>query len=291
MQNPLGRQLLICFAPLFCLPAFLAIGSELTEKEQALVDTITQQVLEELRQGDALQQEIQAGIEHYIATQKQAQEDAKQEQQRLALEKYKQVRPPTPGRDHFYGAQDAPITLIEYSDFECPFCKQFHATAKQLVDQSEGQINWVYRHYPLYFHNPGAQKQAEASECAFQLGGDKVFTQYTDTIYHRTRSGGKGFPLTQLTPLAEELGLDANAFQECLDNDSQASRVQEDFDEGASIGITGTPGNILRHNDSGDIRLVSGAKPLLELQQQARELMEAAAAPVPSGTASPTAKK
>ena len=59
---------------------------------------------------------------------------------------------------------DAPVTLIEYSDFECPFCKRFHDTAKRLVDASEGQVNWVYRHFPLGFHNPGAQKQAEAAE-------------------------------------------------------------------------------------------------------------------------------
>ena len=79
-------------------------------------------------------------------------------------------------RDHSRGPADAQITLIEYSDFECPFCKKFHSTMKEVLDAYPGKIKWVYRHYPLSFH-ANAGKEAEASECAYELGGHEKFWQ------------------------------------------------------------------------------------------------------------------
>ena len=109
---------------------------------------------------------------------------------RQAAQQAKNVRPVSAERDHIYGNPDAPISLIEYSDFECPYCKRFHVTAKSVVEAFDGKVNWVYRHFPLAFHNPGAQKQAEASECASELGGNDAFWKYTDALYARTKSGG-----------------------------------------------------------------------------------------------------
>ncbi|WP_084643981.1 DsbA family protein [Ferrimonas futtsuensis] len=250
--------------------------SEEAPKQQehaALVEQITREVIRELKESGQLKEEVDQGIQEYFDQQRQARAEAREQRAKLAQERAKLVRPPTPGRDHFYGNPDAPISLIEYSDFECPFCKRFHATARQLVDQSNGQINWVYRHCPLGSHNPGAQKQAEASECAFELGGDSAFWRFTDAIYLRTKSGGQGFALEGLTPLAEEIGLNKVRFQECLDSGRHAHRVLEDFNEVAKIGITGTPGNILRHNASGEVIQVSGAKPLGELKQHVQVLV------------------
>ena len=252
-----------------------------------LVERIKAEVIRELREGDFLQQEIDAGIEAYIArereararAQAEAQEKAKAEQARIAGENLQNVRRFTEGRDHLYGSPDAAISLIEYSDFECPFCKRFHGTAKALVDQSDGQVNWIYRHYPLSFHNPGAQKQAEASECAFELGGDEAFWQYTDAIYERTRSGGRGFALDQLTPLAEELGLDTALFQACLDSGKYSARVSEDLQEGSQIGITGTPGNILVNNLTGEVVLKTGAHPLPVFQREVDSMLKTAPKP------------
>jgi protein-disulfide isomerase len=112
-----------------------------------------------------------------------------------------------------------------------PFCKRFHATPKELVQAYAGKVNWVYRHFPLAFHNPGAQKQAEASECANELGGNDAFWKYSDAIYARTQSNGKGFPLTQLAPLATEIGLDGETFRQCLDSGKYTARVQEDLEK------------------------------------------------------------
>src|SRR5204863_994561 len=100
--------------------------------------------------------------------------------------------------DHVYGNPNARFTLIEYSDFECPYCKTVHLTLKKLIDDSGGDVNWVYRHFPLEFHNPGAQRQAEASECIAELSGNDSFWKFANAIYARTRAGGKGFPLDNL---------------------------------------------------------------------------------------------
>ena len=229
--------------------------------EQKLVEKIKEAVMKELRESDFLSQQIELGIQNYIKKQQQAQAAARAEEERQANEKAKQVRRVSAARDHIYGNPNAPVSLIEYSDFECPFCKRFHATANEIVDAYGGKVNWVYRHFPLSMHNPGAQKEAEASECVAQLGGNDAFWKFANAIYARTKSNGNGFPLDQLVPLGKEMGLDERQFKECIDGMKYASRVQEDLDEGAQIGITGTPANFLLRNDTGEVILKVGAQP------------------------------
>ena len=223
--------------------------------------------------GGALSEEVfnarvEQGIQAYIDKQRQTQE-------RQPSELAKSVPPPSQD-DHLYGNPDAPVTLIEYSDFECPFCKRFHDTAKRLVDASNGQVNWVYRHFPLGFHNPGAQKQAEAAECAAELGGNQAFWTFADTIYARTTSNGQGFPIGNLRPLAAEIGLDQARFQECLDSERFAEKVQRQMAAGTRAGVSGTPGNILYQKPSGRVVAIHGAQPLERFQQAAQSLSDAA---------------
>jgi len=268
---PLITRLILLFTLSTLLFAVPVYANQEGDVDQQLVDRIKAEVIQELRKSDWLQQEIDTGIQNYITTQKEtrakAQADARAEKERSANEKARNARSIEPGRDHIYGNPEAAISLIEYSDFECPYCKRFHQTVKNLIDLFDGQVNWVYRHYPLSFHNPGAQKQAEAAECAYAQGGDEIFWQYTDEIYLRTQSGGKGFALDKLSSLATELGLDAAVFQECLDSGRYADRVKQDFDDGQQAGITGTPGNILINHQTGQILSKSGAQPLQTFQQ------------------------
>jgi len=177
-------------------------------------------------------------------------------------------------QDHIYGNPDAEISLIEYSDFECPFCKKFHATAKSLVEAYDGKVNWVYRHFPLSFHNPGALKEAVASECAGELGGNDIFWKYANGIYERTRSGGGGFPESRLIPLAEELGLDAGAFKDCLVSGRHMAHIQADLAEGSQAGVTGTPGNILLNNRTGEVRVRAGAMPIASMRAAVEQLLQ-----------------
>lgn len=163
-------------------------------------------------------------------------------------------------RDHSRGPADAQITLIEYSDFECPFCKKFHATMKEVFDAYPGKIKWVYRHYPLSFH-ANAGKEAEATECAYELGGHDKFWQYSEKIYERTTSNGTGFALADLPKLAVEIGLNKSVFETCLNSGKYASYVAKSLQDGQAAGVQGTPGTIII-SSKGEPRLVKGALPL-----------------------------
>jgi len=250
----------VAFMALFVSIANAQQGAAVPD-EQKLVEKIKEAVMKELRESDFLSQQIELGIQNYIKKQQQAQVAARAEEERQANEKAKKVRRVSASRDHVYGNPNAPVSLIEYSDFECPFCKRFHATANEIVDAYGGKVNWVYRHFPLSMHNPGAQKEAEASECVAQLGGNDAFLKFANAIYARTKSNGNGFPLDQLVPLGKEIGLDEKQLKECIDAAKYASRVQEDLDEGIQVGITGTPANFLLRNDTGEVILKVGAQP------------------------------
>jgi protein-disulfide isomerase len=250
----------VAFMALFVSIANAQQGAAVPD-EQKLVEKIKEAVMKELRESDFLSQQIELGIQNYIKKQQQAQAVARAEEERQANEKAKKVRRVSASRDHVYGNPNAPVSLIEYSDFECPFCKRFHATANEIVDAYGGKVNWVYRHFPLSMHNPGAQKEAEASECVAQLGGNDAFWKFANAIYARTKSNGNGFPLDQLVPLGKEIGLDEKQLKECIDAAKYASRVQEDLDEGIQVGITGTPANFLLRNDTGEVILKVGAQP------------------------------
>lgn len=249
-------------------------GTNPSSDERRLIQKAKEEIMKELSEGDFLKQQIELGIQDYFKKQREAQLAAQAEQTRLRNEQAKNVRRVSATRDHIYGNPNAPISLIEYSDFECPFCKQFHQTAKAIIKTYGDKVNWVYRHFPLNFHNPGAQKQAEASECAHELGGNDAFWKYTDAIYERTKSNGSGFPLNQLTPLAKELGLDGKQFTQCVETGKHEHRVKEDLAEGGKIGITGTPANILLHNKTGEVVLKSGAQPLEAFKPDIARMLE-----------------
>lgn len=242
------------------LPAGLARAQE--SDEGALRDLVREEIARQLNVDGALDAAIERGIKRFIARQ-QAAAQSPHVGNLLAVDAR---------RDHIFGNLEAPVTLIEYSDFECPYCKHFHPTVVRLVENNADRLRWVYRHFPLSFHNPGAQKQAEASECVAELSGNDAFWQYTDLIYQRTRAGGNGFPLANLRPLAEEIGADGDAFDACLASGRMSARVEEDHKNGVAVGVTGTPAGVLT-NRHGETRLIVGARPLEELQALVDELL------------------
>lgn len=263
-------SLLVVFA--LSAPLQAQSGNESGADREQLKQEIVQEVIEELRSSDVLKEAVREGIRDFIREQQQAQAEARRRQQQQANQRAQNVPPVSQESDHIYGNPDATVSLIEYSDFECPYCKRFHPTAKKLVDESGGEINWVYRHFPLDFHNPGAQREAEASECAAELGGNDAFWAYTNAIYERTSSGGEGFPKEQLVPLAAEIGLDKAAFEECVESGRHEERVKEDLREGVRAGVNGTPGNILLNNETGEAVMAAGAQPIDELRKAVEKI-------------------
>lgn len=160
-----------------------------------------------------------------------------------------------PATDHIRGNADATITILEYSDLECPFCARVHPTIAQLVEQYGDDVNWVYRHYPLSFHQ-NAQKAAEATECAAELGGNDKFWALVDMIYE------KGSDNTQLGAYAKAIGLNQTTFQKCVDSGKYATKTADMMQSGSKAGIQGTPGNLIINNKTKKVAVVSGAQPL-----------------------------
>lgn len=211
-------------------------------------------------QNTDLAQEIEKGIERFVQKQQQEQEAAYSEQQQESEKLAQNVAAADKNKDHIRGNIDADITIIEYSDYECPFCKKNHPTVQQVIDNYDGKVNWVYRHLPLSFHLPHAQDQAEASECVAELEGNEAFWKFTDELYERTKSN-KGFAYEQIQPLAEELGVDGSDFAACMESDRHLEVVQSHADQASSMGISGTPGNLIRNNKTGEVKLLGGAYP------------------------------
>lgn len=175
--------------------------------------------------------------------------------------------PPTAGKikpvissDHIRGNIDAKVTLVVYSDFECPFCKTFHLTIQKLLENYGDKIRLVYRHFPLPSH-ANAQKEAEASECVAQLGGNDAFWKYIDTIFERTTSGGTGFALDKLGTLASEMEIDQQQFQNCLDSGKYEQLIRDQTTDGTAGGVSGTPSTFVI-NSKGETQLVVGAQPI-----------------------------
>jgi len=165
--------------------------------------------------------------------------------------------------DFIRGNKNAKITLIEYSDIECPFSKRHHETMLKVIENYGDKIAWVYRHYPLPFHKY-AQKEAEAVECAGDLGGTEKFWEYLDKLYEETTSND-GLDPERLAPMAAEIGLDQNQIQDCLDSEKVAEKVAGDLASGKKAGVRGTPGTILVTKDK-KVELIGGAMPYEQIE-------------------------
>lgn len=153
---------------------------------------------------------------------------------------------PVDSTDHILGTPDAKVVFIEYSDTECPFCKKFHTTMKKLLATygKDGTLAWVYRSFPLNIHEK-AQREAEALECAAELGGNTAFWRYTDKIYEITPSND-GLDPTELLKTAAAIGLDRTAFSACLESGRHKARVEADMNGAIDSGARATPFTVMQ---------------------------------------------
>lgn len=173
--------------------------------------------------------------------------------------------PPVTDKDHVRGNPKAKVTVVEYSDFECPFCKRHAPTMAQLLTTYKDDVNVVFRHFPLSFH-ANAQKQAEASECVAELAGNDAFWKFHDAIFERGTAGGTGFALDKLPALAKEFGANEAKFKDCLDSGKYTKYVQDQQQAGIDAGVQGTPGNFVVNNETKETKNISGAVPLSTFQ-------------------------
>jgi protein-disulfide isomerase len=240
-----------------------AQAAEQSAADAALVERIKEAVIKELRESGALDRAIDAGVDRFIERQRA---EALQRERGEGVARTAAMRPVSKD-DHVRGNPRAPVTLIEYSDFECPFCKRFHLTAKKIVDESGGQVRWVYRHFPLdQLHPVKARKEAAASECAAELGGNDAFWKFADRFYDLTPSNNRTDIDRALPQIAREIGLDADKFASCLASGRHDRRVEEDLQNAYATGGRGTPWSIIV-SKSGKTYPLSGAQPYASIKR------------------------
>ena len=149
----------------------------------------------------------------------------------------------------FHGPKDAPVTIVKFEDYQCPFCKQVQPMLRELLSRYNGKIKLVHKDLPLDSLHPQARQAAEAARCADEQG---QFWSYHDALYAHSPNADK----QSLTRYAKEVGLDINAFGRCLDSGKFKAVVQRDLRDGALLGVTGTPTLFINGRE------ISGNQPL-----------------------------
>lgn len=139
------------------------------------------------------------------------------------------------------------------------------------------KVNLVFRHYPLGFHEPMASKEATASICAFELGGNEKFWSYADTIMFKTQLDGKGIATKNnedsLLEIAKALDLNVDKFNECIASEKVAQRIQDNIADGSNSGVNGTPGVILRNSKTNKVSIMAGAVPVEMIREAVAKLL------------------
>jgi len=158
--------------------------------------------------------------------------------------------------DHVAGARDGKITLIEYSDFQCPFCQRFHPTAEKLVNDYKGKVKWVFRNFPLEQIHPQATPAAVAAECVASLKGNDAYWKYANLLFDNQSSLGEA----TFSNLAVKVGASKGAFDSCMKSNKFLAKVKAQQAEGERIGVQGTPATFVIAAD-GSVELMGGALP------------------------------
>lgn len=173
------------------------------------------------------------------------------------------------------GPVDAPITIIEFSDYECPFCKRVEPTVKEVLARYPDKVRFVYRHFPLDMH-PRARPAAEASLCAAEQGR---FWEFHDKVF-----AGSGYDESDFERYVVEIGIDPAKWKECRDDGRTRAKIDADLAAGQAAGVSGTPAFFVNGI------MISGARPLDAFTKVIdAELARTASTPPASASAKPGA--
>lgn len=176
---------------------------------------------------------------------------------------------PVSDEDNVFGSKDAPVTLIEYSDYQCPYCVKHYPTMKKVIADYQGKVRWVFRHYPLPFHQ-AAKKASEAAEAA---GAQGKFWEYSDKLIENSSADGTGLQEKDLIEYAKDLGLDMQKFQDDLSSGKYADKVEKDLKSGEKAGVKGTPATFLI-GKNGETEVISGALPYDQLKTKIDKVLK-----------------
>ncbi|MBX4192273.1 DsbA family protein [Candidatus Parcubacteria bacterium] len=199
-----------------------------------------------------------------------------------------------PATDHILGNPNAQVKVVEYMDLECPHCKLFETTMHQIMDYygTSGKVAWVQRPFPLAQIHSKAAKEAEAAECAADVGGNEAYWKYVDKLFEITPSDN-GLDLAQLPQIAGQVGLDITKFKTCLDSGKYSKKVTDSYSEAIKAGGQGTPYILIMVGT--DAAPLNGAQPYDSMRaaidavlNQLPDAGGAAGATVPAGSPQPT---
>ncbi len=182
---------------------------------------------------------------------------------------------PVDEKDHIRGNPNAPIVIVEYSDYDCPFCKNFHETMQQVMQNygANGQVAWVYRHFPIEQLHPSAPRLALASECVAEIAGNDGFWKFSDLVFGE-RGTNEPTNMTRLSEFAATAGASKAEFETCLESKRTQAAVEEDMKDAATAGAQGTPHSIVLIGDQqGSIK---GAQPYGVVSQIIETLLKQA---------------
>lgn len=180
---------------------------------------------------------------------------------KLSEDQAKKV-PPVSDADHLRGKKSAEVVVIEYSDFECPFCQSFHPTMQQVLQEYGDKVAWVYRHFPLVSIHARALPAANAAECVAALAGNDAFWKFTDMVF-----GDQEKFLTEagLAEAAVAAGVKKTDYDSCFSSQKYNSLVTSQQKSGENAGVTATPNNFVV-NKKGEVWFVPDAIPFATLK-------------------------
>ncbi len=179
---------------------------------------------------------------------------------------------PVDGSDNIKGNPNAPILVVEYSDYDCPFCKSFHETMNQVMKEYgvDGKVAWVYRQFPISQLHPNAPRISEAALCVSEVAGNDAFWKFSDMVFEE-RAMNEQTNVTKLPEYAVTAGADKAAFMSCLESGKVKEKVTASYNDAAAAGIQGTPHSfILVGNQQAPIE---GAQPYEVVKQIIENLL------------------
>ena len=177
------------------------------------------------------------------------------------------VLPEVKENDIAIGSENAPVTIVEYSDFQCPYCQMLHTSLSKVLKEYGDKIRFVYKHLPLDFH-PQAQNAALASECANE---QEKFLPYADYLFSNQKEWGETEGLAIFKRYASTLGLNVAQFNRCVDENTYGEKIATDAAEAQSFGINGTPGMFINDSFSNGAMEYEALKQMIEKELSSQE--------------------
>lgn len=174
--------------------------------------------------------------------------------------------------DNIRGNPNAPILIVEYSDYDCPFCKSYHETLNQIMNEYgvDGKVAWVYRQFPIAQLHPNAPRISEAALCVGDVAGNDAFWKFSDLVFGE-RSMNEQTNVTKLPEYAVTAGADKKDFMACLESGKMKEKVTASYNEAVAAGIQGTPHSfVLIGNQQAPIE---GAQPYEAVKQVIENLL------------------